>query len=115
MSKHGIVEPDAFLLACPSRDLFVRLAEKWTLLAIAALAEGPLRFGALRRRLNGVTQKMLTQTLRKLEDDGLVHRELFDEMPLRVEYSLTEKGADLLPLVVALKKWAEMNFSARYD
>ncbi|MEM9795411.1 MAG: helix-turn-helix domain-containing protein [Pseudomonadota bacterium] len=103
-------EPDAFRLACPSRDLFIRLAEKWTLLAIPALADGPLRFGALRRRLEGVTQKMLTQTLRKLEADGLVDRALYDEMPLRVEYSLTPKGRALLPHVAALKLWAEENF-----
>lgn len=102
--------PDAFLVACPSRQFFARLAEKWTLLAIIALADGPERFGALRRRLDGVTQKMLTQTLRKLEADGLVHRELFDEMPLRVEYSLTDRGADLLPHIRALKAWAEANY-----
>ena len=105
--------PDAFLLSCPSRDLFTRLAEKWALLCIVALAESPLRFGALRRRVQGVTQKMLTQTLRKLENDGLVHREMFDEMPLRVEYSLTAKGRDLLPLVKSFKVWAEENFASK--
>jgi DNA-binding HxlR family transcriptional regulator len=111
MDQHSSVRPDAFLKNCPSRDLFARLSEKWALLSIAALAEGPLRFGALRRQLEGVTQKMLTQTLRKLESDGLIKRQVFDEMPLRVEYSLTERGWDLMPLVKKLKAWAERNFT----
>ncbi|WP_299671257.1 helix-turn-helix domain-containing protein [uncultured Tateyamaria sp.] len=100
----------SFAKVCPSRQFFARSAEKWTLLAIVALADGSERFCALRRRLDGVTQKMLTQTLRKLEADGLVHREPFDEMPLRVEYSLTDRGADLLPHIRALKVWAEVNY-----
>ena len=104
------VEPDAFFKVCPSRHLFVRLAEKWTMLAIVALADEPVRFGALRRRLEGVTQKMLTQTLRKLEADGLVKRKIYDEMPLRVEYSLTARGRSLLPIIAALKTWSEENF-----
>ncbi|MEL6465637.1 MAG: helix-turn-helix domain-containing protein [Pseudomonadota bacterium] len=104
------VEPDAFLKVCPSRDLFVRLAEKWTMLAIVALEDEPVRFGALRRRLEGVTQKMLTQTLRKLERDRLVQRKMYDEMPLRVEYSLTARGRSLLPIIASLKAWSEENF-----
>ncbi|MEO0819886.1 MAG: helix-turn-helix domain-containing protein [Pseudomonadota bacterium] len=59
-------EPDAFLQACPSRDIIARLAEKWTMLVIVALEDGPHRFGAVRRRVEGVSQKMLTKTLRKL-------------------------------------------------
>ncbi|MEM8837787.1 MAG: helix-turn-helix domain-containing protein [Pseudomonadota bacterium] len=110
MTPVSDVAPDAFLQACPSRQLFVRLAEKWTMLAIVALAGGPMRFGAVRRCLEGVTQKMLTQTLRKLEEDRLVNRRVYDEMPLRVEYSLTKRGHDLLPLIEALKTWSEENF-----
>ncbi|MEM8794273.1 MAG: helix-turn-helix domain-containing protein [Pseudomonadota bacterium] len=110
MNRANDVMPDAFLQACPSRQLFVRLAEKWTMLAVVALANGPMRFGALRRRLEGVTQKMLTQTLRKLEEDRLVNRRVYDEMPLRVEYSLTKRGHDLLPHIQALKTWSEENF-----
>ena len=108
--KVADTEPDAFLKACPSRDFFVRLAEKWTILVIVALAERPVRFGALRRRLEGVTQKMLTQTLRKLESDDLVKRQIYDEMPLRVEYSLTARGRSLLPIIASLKSWSEKNF-----
>ncbi|MFN3945278.1 MAG: winged helix-turn-helix transcriptional regulator [Allosphingosinicella sp.] len=102
--------PDAFLKACPSRALLARIAEKWTLLVLVALEHGPVRFGTLRRQIEGVSQKMLTQTLRALESDGLVSRRLYDEMPLRVEYALTLRGRSLLPLAASLKHWAEENF-----
>lgn len=99
--------PDAFLRLCPSRGVLARIGEKWTALALAALKDGPMRFGALLRRLEGISQKMLSQTLRNLEQDGLVTRRLYDERPLRVEYSLTGRGADLVPIILDLKAWAE--------
>ena len=104
-------EPDAFRLACPSRDVIARLAEKWTMLVIVALEDGPHRFGAVRRRVEGVSQKMLTKTLRKLEHDGLVTRTVYQEMPLRVEYDLTALGRDLLPLIGAIKDWVEAHMA----
>jgi DNA-binding HxlR family transcriptional regulator len=102
-------KPNAFVRVCPSRQLLARIGEKWTLMAVVALADGPVRFGGLLRRLEGVSQKMLSQTLRNLERDGLVTRTLVDERPLRVDYALTERGRDLLPLARALKAWAEAN------
>ncbi|MEM7459488.1 MAG: helix-turn-helix domain-containing protein [Pseudomonadota bacterium] len=102
-----MTEPDAFLRICPSRDVMGRIGEKWSTLVIVALSEGRLRFGELRKRLDGISQKMLSQTLRNLERDGLVSREVFDERPLRVEYSLTPIGDSLVPLVTALKAWAQ--------
>lgn len=113
--------PDAFIAVCPSRPLLARIGEKWTLMVVVALADGAMRFGALRARIEGVSQKMLTQSLRNLERDGLVRRVVFDEMPLRVEYSLTPLGESLLPLAVELKRWAEAHFreaaqnAAAYD
>ncbi|KIC08531.1 HxlR family transcriptional regulator [Leisingera sp. ANG-M1] len=101
--------PDAFVAACPSREILARLAEKWTFLIVIALQHGPMRFGALRRKVEGVSQKMLTQTLRNLEKDGLVTRQIYDEMPLRVEYELTALGRELVPLNQAIKDWAERN------
>ncbi|MDX5593507.1 helix-turn-helix domain-containing protein [Pseudovibrio sp. SPO723] len=98
---------DAFVAHCPSRGLLTRIGEKWTMLIIVALAEGPVRFGALHRRIEGVSKKMLTQSLKNLESDGLLTRKLYDEMPLRVEYTLTPKGEELVPLITALKTWAE--------
>ena len=108
-------KPDAFVADCPTRDILSRLAEKWTMLALSALSEGPMRFGALHRRIGGVSQKMLTKTLRKLEQDGMVERRVFDEMPLRVEYSLTSLGKEIAALVLVLKGWLETNLDRLQD
>jgi DNA-binding HxlR family transcriptional regulator len=90
--------------------MLARIGEKWSMLVLVCLADGPVRFGGLRKQIQGVSQKMLTQTLRNLETDGLISRHLFDEMPLRVEYRLTPLGVTLLPIVAQLKQWAEANF-----
>ena len=103
-------QPDAFVAACPSRDILARLGGKWTLLILVALSRGPIRFGALRRQIEGISQKMLTQSLRRLERDGLVARQVFDEMPLRVEYRSTELGRGVLPIARRLKSWVEEHF-----
>lgn len=84
-----------------------RLGDKWATLMLVALADGPYRFGELHRRLEGISKKMLTQTARNLERDGLVSRTLYDERPLRVEYKLTVLGETIVPHVKALKAWAE--------
>ncbi|MEL6858355.1 MAG: helix-turn-helix domain-containing protein [Pseudomonadota bacterium] len=89
-----------------------RIGDKWATLVLVALADGPHRFGELRRRLEGISQKMLTQTARNLERDGLVTRTLYDERPIRVEYALTSRGQTLVPHVVALKQWAEKNWNS---
>ncbi|MGB4777298.1 winged helix-turn-helix transcriptional regulator [Microbacterium sp.] len=96
---------------CPCRDLLEVVANKWAALAIGALAEEPLRFGALQRRLEGVSPKVLTATLRRLEDFGLVHREVIPAVPLHVEYSLTEDGRSALEPVFALRDWAESHYA----
>jgi DNA-binding HxlR family transcriptional regulator len=102
-------QPDAFLSVCPSRAVLSRLSEKWALLALTALASGPLHFGELRRRLQGVSQKMLTQTLRALERDGLVSRQVLDTRPIRVAYSLTALGEEFAQHAMAIKAWVEAN------
>ncbi len=107
--------PNAFLADCPTRGILSRLAEKWTMLTLAALQGGPMRFGALRRQIQGVSQKMLTQTLRSLEGDGLVTRKVYDEMPLRVEYALTPLGAGCATLVAGIKLWAEAHMAEVLD
>lgn len=113
--------PDAFIAACPSRGLIARLGEKWALLAIIALADEPVRFGALKRRLEGISAKMLGQTLRILERDGLVSRSVLATRPIAVDYRLTRRGEDLLPLARRLKRWAETHLAdieadnRRYD
>jgi DNA-binding HxlR family transcriptional regulator len=103
------VRPDAFVAVCPSRPILSRLGEKWSLLVIAALADHPLHFGELRRKLEGVSQKMLAQTLRALERDGLVKRRLIDARRIRVEYSLTPLGSDFSGHAMQLKSWVEAN------
>ena len=107
MLRNSHLSPDAFLKICPSREVLARLGQKWTILAIVALRDRPLRFVDIRRRIQGVSDKMLTQTLRAMERDGLVQRNVFDERLTRVEYALSPLARSVLPIVVELKKWAE--------
>lgn len=98
---------DAFIAACPTRKLLDRISDKWVSLVLAALADGPLRYNDLARKIAGVSQKMLTQTLRSLERDGLVSRTVTASVPARVDYALTSLGETLLPVMRAIKSWAE--------
>ncbi|MFD8566627.1 winged helix-turn-helix transcriptional regulator [Streptomyces sp. NPDC057694] len=100
---------DAFLRECPTNQLLARLSDKWVSLVVAALAghDGPMRYSALGRKVAGVSQKMLTQTLRGLERDGLVARTVTPSVPVRVDYELTALGRSLGGLLVAVKDWAE--------
>lgn len=92
---------------CPSRRLLDRIGDRWTVLIVGILAEeGPIRFGELARRVDGISQKMLTQTLRNLERDGLVRRTLYPQVPPRVEYELTDSGTSLRGPLRALEEWA---------
>ncbi|WP_206324279.1 helix-turn-helix domain-containing protein [Streptomyces sp. HNM0574] len=88
------------------RQIVERAGDKWTVLVIGALQEGPLRYTDLQRSVPGVSQRMLTHTLRQLRRDGLVTRTAFPEVPPRVEYALTGLGATLLDAVTALIDWA---------
>jgi len=103
----GSVQPDAFIKICPSRQIVARLSDKWSMLILALLKDSPLRFGEIKRQVEGISQKMLTQTLRNLERDGLIIRTVYNEMPLRVEYQVTSLTAQLIPLVMQIKRWAE--------
>jgi DNA-binding HxlR family transcriptional regulator len=103
-------KPNVYAAICPSREVLAMLGEKWTSLAIGAMENKTVRFGELKRICEGISQKMLTQTLRKLERSGLVIRTLYtDTLPLKVEYRLTKLGSSLLPIVQAAKTWAEEN------
>lgn len=103
---------DSFLKLCPSRQVLDMLADKWALLTICALADGPMRFGELRRRLDGISQKVLTQTLRTLERDGFVHRKVYPTAPPKVEYSLAELGHSVRGVTEQLRIWAEDHTTA---
>ena len=109
---------------CPISDLLARVGDKWSLLVLSALSEadgGRLRFSELMRAVGGISQRMLTTTLRHLERDGILTRQVFPEVPPRVEYTLTERGQGLLVPVKALiawllKEWPEIAKSRReYD
>lgn len=99
--------PDAFARDCASRVVLDRIGDRWTVLVVVALADGRLRFSELRHRIEGITPKVLTQTLRALERDGILLREVFAEVPPRVEYELTDLGRDLLAPIDAVRIWAE--------
>ncbi|MEU8106680.1 helix-turn-helix domain-containing protein [Nonomuraea muscovyensis] len=98
---------DAYLATCPARQLLDRISDKWVSLLLTALADGPQRYSGLSRTIAGVSQKMLTQTLRTLERDGLVSRSVTPSVPVRVDYALTSLGVSLLPVMQAIKDWAE--------
>jgi DNA-binding HxlR family transcriptional regulator len=99
-------ELDVFKRGCPSREVFDRLGERWTGLVLLALEQGTLRFNELRRRIEGISQKMLTQTLRGLERDGFVRRTVYPTVPVTVEYMLTPLGSSLCQTMDVLRTWA---------
>lgn len=98
--------PDPFDADCPTRRILDRIGDRWTVLIIGTLGDGDARFSELRRRIDGISQKMLTQTLRGLERDGLVSRTVYPEVPVRVVYALTKSGRTLLEPLGALRAWA---------
>lgn len=115
------IQPNVYASDCPTRRILDRIADKWTALVLGLLEERPKRFSELRREIGGISQKMLTQTLRELERDGLVERTVFAEVPPRVEYALTPLGATLTQPIAVVRRWAEehmpeiLNAQARYD
>ncbi|TKA11701.1 winged helix-turn-helix transcriptional regulator [Actinacidiphila oryziradicis] len=98
---------DVFTRTCPSRSTLEHVTGRWGSLALGALREKPLRFNELRRRIDGVSEKMLSQTLHALERDGLVHREAQPTNPPRVDYSLTPLGGDTAERLLALIEFVE--------
>lgn len=103
---------DVMDVDCPSRLVLQRIGDKWTPLVMQALKDGPGRFTAVRSAVGGVTPKVLTQTLRALERDGLVARTVYAQVPPRVDYALTPLGATLLEPLDAVRAWAEEHASA---
>jgi DNA-binding HxlR family transcriptional regulator len=116
-----VLTPDPYVATCPSRMVLDRIGDRWTVLVVGALSTGPMRFGELARRVEGVSQKMLTQTLRGLERDGLVTRTVHAQVPPRVDYELTSAGRTLIVPLAALDAWACAHLPAiresrrRYD
>ncbi len=95
--------------SCPVREVLNRVGDKWSVFIVGLLADGPKRFSELRRTIEGISQRMLTLTLRGLERDGLVTRTVYPTIPPRVEYQLTELGRTLRKPIQSLAKWAQEN------
>ena len=106
-AKHAVPKFNAWNAQCPARGVLDQIADKWTVLVLGVLLERTTRFNELRRRVQGVSQKMLTQTLRDLERRGMVTREIFAEVPPRVEYTLTPLGRSLVKVLESVADWAE--------
>lgn len=106
---HAPPHHDVYSAQCPCRAVLDLLADKWSALIIGALEAGPQRFGALQRRLQGVSPKVLTQTLRRLEEGGFVDRTIYPAVPLHVEYALTALGGSAAVPLAGLRAWAEAN------
>lgn len=94
---------------CPTRLVLDRIADKWTVLIVGTLAKETKRFGQLKKEIDGISQKMLTQTLRALERDGVVSRKVYPTIPPKVEYSLTSLGHTLVELLEGITTWSESN------
>src|SRR5579859_8101828 len=103
---------DVYDKNCPTRQALDRIADKYTVLVIAYIQDRPRRFNELQRIITGISQKMLTQTLRSLERDGLVTRTIYPEGPPRVEYGLTPLGETLIEPLASLRNWAETHIDA---
>ena len=111
MSPRAVLDPKICDRSncAPIREILDRVGDKWSLYIIASLNDGPLRFSEIKRRVNGISQRMLTLTLRSLERDGLLTRTAYRTVPLRVDYKLTPVGASLLQPIEELLTWALAN------
>ena len=115
------MKPNAYAAACPTRQILDRIGDKWAVLILILIRDEPMRFNALRRAIEGISQKMLSQVLKSLERDGLIKRRVFATVPVTVEYSITPLGQTLAAAVDPLRDWAEENLKEvlaaqrRYD
>ncbi|MFG2728981.1 winged helix-turn-helix transcriptional regulator [Streptomyces canus] len=109
------VEYDAFIKGCPTNQLLDRLSDKWVSLVVAALSTSPMRYSDLSRKIAGVSPKMLTQTLRTLERDGILTRTVTPSVPVRVDYELSALGRSLAGLLTAVKAWAETHIEEVHE
>lgn len=98
---------NAYQAQCPTRLMLNRLADKWTVLVLGLLEQETKRFSTLQREIGGISQKMLTQTLRGLERDGLIERRIYPSVPPKVEYTMTPLGSTLVGLLSAIRQWSE--------
>jgi DNA-binding HxlR family transcriptional regulator len=107
--ERAALEYNAYVRECPTHKLLSRISDKWVSLTLVALAGGPQRYSELTRTMAGISQKMLTQTVRALERDGIIARTAHPSVPVRVDYRLTPLGETLLPVMRQIKAWAEQH------
>ena len=100
-------KPNIFVQACPSREIFSRISGKWTIMILLCLENTPKRFNELKKAIDGISQKVLTENLRSLERDGLILRKVISSRPIKVEYSSTHLSLELLGILNGLKDWTE--------
>ena len=105
-------KPNVFKQKCPSREVISKLSGKWTILILSLLKENPRRFNEIKREIEGISQKVLTENLRNLERDGLISRKVHTQRPLRVVYSTTTNSKKLLEILKSLTKWTENNWKS---
>ncbi|NBH09104.1 helix-turn-helix domain-containing protein [Amycolatopsis sp. SID8362] len=108
-------QPDPYDRNCPTRQLLDRIGDQWTVLIVGALKDGPLRFTEIGRRVDGISQKVLTQTLRSLVRDGILTRTAYATIPPKVEYELTPLGRNLSEPLEMLDRWARVHMSSVQD
>ncbi|PCJ33062.1 MAG: HxlR family transcriptional regulator [Gammaproteobacteria bacterium] len=112
---------DIYNKNCPTRQVLNRIADKWTVLIVGALAQRTKRFSELKKEIDGISQKMLTQTLRGMERDGLISRKVYPTVPPKVEYTLTDLAMSLISMLGEIRQWSEGNIETviqaqqRYD
>ena len=115
------MKPNAYSADCPTRQILDRVGDKWAVLILLLIRHDPMRFNALRRAIEGISQKMLSQVLKSLERDGLIKRHAIATVPVTVKYSITQLGVTLAAAVDPLRDWAEQNLKdvlaaqRRYD
>jgi DNA-binding HxlR family transcriptional regulator len=119
--RAAALKPNAYAADCPTRQILDRIGDKWAVLILLLLRGEPMRFNQLRRAIEGISQKMLSQVLKSLERDGLLRRRAIATVPVTVEYSITPLGLTLAGAVDPLRDWAEQNLKEvqaaqrRYD
>ena len=120
-SGEPLTPPDPYAAGCPTRLLLDRIGDKWTVLVLGLIRQNPRRFNALRREIEGLTQKMLSQTLKAMERDGLITRTVRPTAPVSVEYAITPLGSTLVETLESLQRWARehigevVSAQQRYD
>ena len=112
MKEKNIEKKSIEVFECPVTYTMSMIGGKWKPIILYLISKGANRFGILQRGIDGISKQMLTKQLREMEDDGILNREIFAEIPPRVEYSISEKGRSLFPIIDAMRSWGELNLKS---